>query len=434
MNFSLFSTQNHQKSNGKKIDISKAYPSVPGQVKKAMVTVPTSVRLLPPGETFFGEVRNVTGTKATIQCGNESIDARFDSSIPISIGERLNFVIRENTEDRFLIAPQFDSSLTQEDQMLYKALAGAGLAATDQNIDLVSALLRNQLPVNQNSVRLFLPYMTKHPQVNIEDMVLLYRYKLPISETNLQQISFVKNETPVLKETLEQLWNAIPESYQVDYPALKDAFMSPETNSVSDMFDQLRQVVKELMELAHAGSLNQELHEAGENAVSLLEHLAFLEELNMSFGKENGQQGRPHQSKCLFMLPLKLNGKNRQADLYVYSGNRQSSVSGSSAQDLQILLHLELEVLQNLNIMVKLRKRELTVCFETERKSITKLIQDAMPQLKNKLQELGFSVITTVSDQEHIPTALSKKEQQEEFWEPVQSRKELKRSAFDMRI
>ena len=185
-------------------------PLVEGRLMAVDTEIGKSVRQLPPGARFRGEVRNVTGTHVTIQSGNETIPARFDSRIPISIGERLNFVIRENTEDKFVISPILDSSMTAEDQMLYKVLDRAGLAATDKNIDIVAALLKNQMPVSETVVKQLLSQSLKFPQAQIQDLVYLNKMKLPVTQESLGQLQLLREQAPVLKEGISVIARELP--------------------------------------------------------------------------------------------------------------------------------------------------------------------------------------------------------------------------------
>ena len=478
---------------------SKEPPVVEGRLMAVDTDLGKSVRLLPPGAVFRGEVRDVTGTRVTIQSGNETISARFDRRIPISIGENLRFAVKENTEDKFIISPVLDSSMSAEDQMLYKALDSAGLAATDKNIDIVAALLKNQMPVSAAEVKHLLSQGLKYPQAEVADLIFLNKMKLPVTEESLLQLSQLRKQVPVLKEGISDIAENLPETIlqlikneklpearqllafifpekaeetehlqkdgeknqaelenrkgregiksllhalsQGDVSKVrsflsekggllsgqfqKEMGLEPEEFTKAGIQEAIQKVTRQMFGILELSQGNPELSDLSESAVSVLSEAAFLSDIRG--GGQEGEKRGDKASKKLWKIPLKMGGKFAQGDLYVYSRKRGRN-GAAAGEEVSLLLHLDLNALKNLNIMVKLKRKDLSVQIGTETDEIRNHIRKGLPQLVEALQKKGFFVNAMAVREEDA------KEKVSDFLDAAEEMPKVKRYAFDMRV
>lgn len=171
---------------------------------------------LKPGQIFRGEITDISNGTVTIRSGEQMIQARFSEAVDVCMGDVLNFVVKENQDSRILITPVFDTALSSEDIALYRALDMAGLSSSDRNIDVVSELLKNQMPVDKETILGILEKSYMFSNTSISDLVLMTKYELPITEQSIAQFQQYKSGenqiTVPIQSMLEELPNAIVQS------------------------------------------------------------------------------------------------------------------------------------------------------------------------------------------------------------------------------
>ena len=101
---------------------------------------------------------------------------------------------------------------------------------------------------------------------------------------------------------------------------------------------------------------------------------------------------------CAYMqIPLKLSGQNVHSDLYVYTGGRKHH---DADEELTAFLHLDLEHLGSTDVSVKLRKKQVTTNFYLADDASYQLILDHMDILEERLEQKGYQVKISVTNQE----------------------------------
>lgn len=449
---------------------------------KAQNAMTKSLLDLVPGETFKGEILNIKQDSVTIQIGNQIIEGKLEQNVALSIHDTINFVVKENADNKIMIAPVLDGALQGMDTALYQALEQAGLAATDKNIDTIMELLKNQMPLDKTTIQKMLMASYQHPDINIEDLALMLKNNIPITKDTIEQWQNYKDSNHQITNQLKEMSQQLPELIQhivsteekgTSYEILKDIFKNP-------IFDEIRNELDNLLSAFKKENIgkddilnfltNKQVSEDGEpknllnkvadtflhqlsvkpeefNREAISKHFEQIEkQMNFLLDKtELFAKNKPdllnsakdvksnlefikelNQNFIYTQLPIKLSKQVTHSDLYVFS-NR--NLKKSSKDSIKLLLHLDMEYLGSTDIMVVLQEKKLNLEFTFTEQEALQITGSHLGELEERLEKKGFQVTSS----------LSVKEQEEaiEFVEDFikQSTKEdnLTRYSFDMR-
>lgn len=133
------------------------------------------------GQVFRGQITNITPKEITIELENgESLNARYENISDLSIGDGAKFKVLSNVDHKLEIKALL-SSKEGIDTAVYKALEASGLPFSEKNEDLITALLKNELPVNKQMINQILQQSLKNTEVSVSNLVLMNKAGLPIT-------------------------------------------------------------------------------------------------------------------------------------------------------------------------------------------------------------------------------------------------------------
>lgn len=166
---------------------------------------------LKPGQVFSGQVTDIGPDHVTIQSGGNSFTARFLEPVDLSISQQISFEVKENENDTITIAPVKEYFDSPEDALIYRALDKAGMAATDLNLDIGEALLKNGFTVDKQNIQKFAALSLKYPQASPEQLVLLEKHGVKINEFSIQHLNEYMEWSSKTTEHLSDISRALPE-------------------------------------------------------------------------------------------------------------------------------------------------------------------------------------------------------------------------------
>ena len=123
-------------------------------------------------------------------------------------------------------------------------------------------------------------------------------------------------------------------------------------------------------------------------------------------------------------IPIKMTGQNAHGDLYVYKNGKNNF---ADKDELKAFLHLDMEHLGALDVLVKLRDKNVSTNFKVETEEILDFIEAHMDELNSALNKLGYNV-STVVDLNTTPYTFKTEVLEKEF-PPM----DIKRFSFDVR-
>lgn len=145
-----------------------------------------------PGKTIQGEVLSVDGNSVSIEVANKMIlNARLSQNIILESGQKLNFEVKSNNGSQLIITPLF-ANLDNEATIL-KALTAAGLKDTPKNLDMISKMMNEGMPIDKESIINMNRLMATFPGAESESVVQMKRLGLPLTENTIEQFGQYKN-------------------------------------------------------------------------------------------------------------------------------------------------------------------------------------------------------------------------------------------------
>lgn len=92
-------------------------------------------------------------------------------------------------------------------------------------------------------------------------------------------------------------------------------------------------------------------------------------------------------------LPVRMAGKNAHGDLYVYS---RRGAKTASPDEIKALLHLDMDNLGPMDVLVKLKQKNVTTNFKVADDKILQYVEEHMNELTARLNKLGYNVDNVV--------------------------------------
>lgn len=178
--------------------------------------------------------------------------------------------------------------------------------------------------------------------------------------------------------------------------------------ALKESYETLAKTTDKMMEI---------LQSAGEGQSKLMNTAGDLKN-NMNFMSDFNEMA------AYVQLPVKLSQKEQTGELYVLSRkrNRQEKDGPKTA-----FLHLDMDNLGSTDVRVSMTGTKVSTKFSLEDDQSVRLVEEHLPELKKRLEELGYSVELSVEETEE------KKIPFERILEADRPSKEIKRFAFDVR-
>lgn len=177
-----------------------------------------------------------------------------------------------------------------------------------------------------------------------------------------------------------------------------------------------------------------------EKAGRILEH--FGSDAGQASGQQLSQSAKGMQERIDFMqnlnqmfaytqLPVRLEGRDQNADLFVYMNKKRMQ---EKKEDISALLHLDMDYLGPTDVHVSLRGSVVHTRFYVEDEISAKIIDEHMSSLEKAIAENGFSLTNEVITREPTLHADTEKNAviREMFEDDME--KSIKRYSFDVRM
>lgn len=161
------------------------------------------------GSIFSGDIIDVRNSFIKILLdGNQTITAKTSDNSNLNIGDYIKFVVKENTGDQIFIKTlNINNSHTNP---LVLALQSGNIPVTEENMNMVSEMMRNEMPIDKNSVNEMYKNISMFENSNPKTIVNLVRHEIPLNETNISQFEKYINYEHRLNFELLSIADEIP--------------------------------------------------------------------------------------------------------------------------------------------------------------------------------------------------------------------------------
>lgn len=152
-------------------------------------TVKSSITPYNIGQILTGEVIDLQRQEITILLSNgQTLKGRMEDASSLSISDMAKFIVDDLKTSKLILKLLSKAPSTAPDHTVEKALEEANLVKSERNINVVKELLKQQMPIDKNTIQAVLRQATMFKNASIETIVLMNRYQIPFNETNTSQL------------------------------------------------------------------------------------------------------------------------------------------------------------------------------------------------------------------------------------------------------
>ena len=171
--------------------------------------------VLKTGSTIQGTVVSVTegeeGKIATINVGDNQINAKLSEDMGLREGQILNFAVKGQGNGTVSITPLYEN--TSVDQSTLKALMAAGIEVNNETVQMVKDMMSASLPIDKNSLLEMNRNLSAYPNASIATLVEMKSLNIPINDNNLAQYSSYKNYEHQVINEMQNIMDELPAAF-----------------------------------------------------------------------------------------------------------------------------------------------------------------------------------------------------------------------------
>ncbi len=237
------------------------------------------------GERFSGKIVGMTdenGVKnVQIKLSDDVvISAKLSDQMSLREGQVLSFEVRGLSNNQITLTPLYEN--TAVDPTALKALTAAGLEATQDNVNMVKAMMENGMSIDKDSLNDMHQIVSANQNTEPSTLVQMKALNIPINDQNIAQFESYKNYQHQVVETMKSIMDDLPEAYNQlsgsgDVKAANDMY--------GDILKMLADGAEQMGEKADAGVISQSLETAAETTVNGVNIEEALKEVSDNTGK-----------------------------------------------------------------------------------------------------------------------------------------------------
>lgn len=177
---------------------------------KGLKQVISAFEHMAAGNVFEGSIKSMEDGVVTLGLSNgQTIQAKLDSSISLSIGQTLFFQVKSNNGTQIAIRPMLNG--VGSNPTLLQALEAAGLSVNAKNLAMVDAMMKQSMPIDKQSLQDMARLMINHPDINVTTLVEMSSLKIPVTEEMAAQFENYKSDQHAILGQLEHVMEELPE-------------------------------------------------------------------------------------------------------------------------------------------------------------------------------------------------------------------------------
>ena len=174
-----------------------------------MQKVVSTLEELSSGSVFEGTVSSVKNGKVTLALSDgQTITARLSGKVPLSQGTPMFFQIKSNDGATIEIKP-YTGAGSGGNPILTNALTEGTVPVTERNLAMVDAMMKEQMPIDKQSLLNMARIANMNPGVDITTVVNMTKLGIPVSpEMAAQFENYMTDEHAILQE-MDQAMNEL---------------------------------------------------------------------------------------------------------------------------------------------------------------------------------------------------------------------------------
>ena len=171
--------------------------------------VVSTLEELSSGSVFEGTVSSVKNGKVTLALSDgQTITARLSGKVPLSQGTPMFFQVKSNDGATIEIKP-YTGAGSGGNPILTNALTEGTVPVTERNLAMVDAMMKEQMPIDKQSLLNMARIANMNPGVDITTVVNMTKLGIPVSpEMAAQFENYMTDEHAILQE-MDQAMNEL---------------------------------------------------------------------------------------------------------------------------------------------------------------------------------------------------------------------------------
>lgn len=351
------------------------------------------------GDIFKAEILDIKLTGLTIKLANgETLSAKTMVLPDSRIGEDSFFKVKDNINGQLRLEMLKPTEDTAMEKMAISVLKNAELFTTDENIELVKSMIKENMPLDANTLEKALFFRHSNENMTADKALFLLKEDFPLTSDSVDKLLNYIDNTNGFSDNLDNLKNSILEldaknqnaffkvildfAKEFDISLNKDdlldrLFLNIEEDNLEDTskhFKFLEKTIEEFKNIAD-NTNNDKLSELTKNVKNQLD---FMNDLKTY--------------KEFIQFPLSVNDNTKQAELHVFKdGNKKKDLRKQAS----ILLALDYDTLGHLDIFINKNDKTLSIQFETATDNTIHSLKTNIKDLDKLLREKDFRLTNT---------------------------------------
>lgn len=177
---------------------------------KGVEQLVSSLKELKVGNVFEGTVNAMKNGQVTLGLSNgQTILARLDGKLSLTVGESMFFQVKMNDGTQIAIRP-FSGTGNAANPTLLNALFAAGLPANEKNLNMVDAMMREQMSIDKQSLNEMMKAVLSNEKVTVATIVQMTKLHLPISPEMAAQFENYQNDSHAILNEIDTMIEDLP--------------------------------------------------------------------------------------------------------------------------------------------------------------------------------------------------------------------------------
>ncbi len=242
------------------------------------------------GDVLSGKVISTQGNVVELLLpSGQNISALLGQNVQMNAGDQMMFAVKSMNANQIELNPLFMN--TANTSTIMKALDGAKMTVNETNVTMVQNMVERGMSIQKDSLLAMKRSVAQFPTAPIEDVVTLHAMKMPVTESNLTQLSAYKNSENQIMQPIMEMLSEVPGAF--------DSLMaSGETGKAVTLYKDLIKLFGEMQESVNVSKDN------AQNVVKTDIQGAFLENTGAEVAENAnlGQNGQITQEMVKHLL------------------------------------------------------------------------------------------------------------------------------------
>ena len=163
-----------------------------------------------PGQTIQGEIVSRNGNSVQIAlAGDLLVNARLDQNVSVLPGQSMCFEIMTNNGSMLSLSPLYANMANGE--TIQRALNEAGLMQTKENMQMVSLMMEEGMPINRDSILNMSRLLAEYPDQDPLSMIQMTRLQIPVTPEGIEQFEQYRSAQHQLVNSAQDIADGFPE-------------------------------------------------------------------------------------------------------------------------------------------------------------------------------------------------------------------------------